>query len=165
MVLTDSPYHAWQSVTWAKTIAMGDHREPRNPFKWDRVVLNFPRSEGYDCKCPWLYKEHKGDMIVSDLFVFVDYCRPIGPTEEVFWEVLRGWGSMCACLVIQYAYRKLKPPLQAPRPWSGTVTATGEVVCGLVSQYWWDKTQRLIEELSTMDKNEGYRDGMDMERL
>ena len=30
----------------------GDLREPGNPFKGDRIVVNLLGLEGYDCKCP-----------------------------------------------------------------------------------------------------------------
>ena len=40
MGLTDSPYHTWEEVTWAKYIAMGDQLDTKNPFVWDKVVLN-----------------------------------------------------------------------------------------------------------------------------
>ena len=38
-----------------------------------------------------------------------------------------------------------------PGPWSGTVTNTQEVFHRLLSQYIWDKTHRLVEELMSMD--------------
>ena len=34
MRLTDSPYHAYQVVTWANTITLGGMREQSNPFRW-----------------------------------------------------------------------------------------------------------------------------------
>ena len=84
--LVDSPHHTFQDVTWAKKISLGSRRVPINPFKWDRVVVNFPGSGGYDCRRSWLYKECTDGMITADLFIYVDERRPIGPTEEIFWE-------------------------------------------------------------------------------
>ena len=49
--------------------------------------------------------------------------------------------------------------------WAKTVTATGEGVHGLLSQDLWEKTRRLIEELSIMEKKEGERDGMERARM
>ena len=40
MGLTDSPYHACQTVTWARKIALGNRRDPSKPLKWDRAVVN-----------------------------------------------------------------------------------------------------------------------------
>ena len=68
-------------------------------------------------------------------------------------------------MVIQEASRKVKPPLQYSILWVVTVTSTGEVVHGLVSQDRQEKTRRLIEKLSIIEKNEGKRDGMGRERL
>ena len=41
MGFTDCPYHACQEVTWDKTIAIGNRRDSMNPFRWERVVVNF----------------------------------------------------------------------------------------------------------------------------
>ena len=84
--LTDYTYHACQAVIWAKTIYLGNMREKRNLFKWDREVVNLTGSESYDRNNPWLYKERKDGMITSNLFIYVDGGRPIGPTEKTFWE-------------------------------------------------------------------------------
>ena len=40
---------------------------------------------------------------------------------------------------IQDASRKVKGSSQEPGPWAGTMTRTTEEVCGLFSQYRWDK--------------------------
>ena len=52
MGLTDYPYHACQDVTWSRKIYLGNRLVPSNPFKWYRVVVNFPGSLGYYCKRP-----------------------------------------------------------------------------------------------------------------
>ena len=84
-VLTDSLYHAFKTVIWANTIALGNRRKPSNPLNWDRVVVNLSGLEGYDRNRPWIYKEHKDGMISDDIFIYVYYGRPIVPTEEVCW--------------------------------------------------------------------------------
>ena len=80
MVLKDYLYHAFQAFKWAKIIDLGIWREPSNLLKWDMEVVNFPGSEGYDCKCPWVYKGRKDGMIAANLFIYVDDWRLIGPT-------------------------------------------------------------------------------------
>ena len=45
MGLTDSPYHAYMAVSWARCIAMGDRLDSNNPFAWYKVVLNLPGSD------------------------------------------------------------------------------------------------------------------------
>ena len=44
MVLIDWLYNASQEVTWAKCIYMGDQINPNDPFSWEKVVLNLPRT-------------------------------------------------------------------------------------------------------------------------
>ena len=96
----------------------------------------------------------------------MDDRRPIGTTEEVFWEDSRKWGSMCLCLGIQDASRKLQEPYQEPGTWSGTVTQTTQGVYGLVSQDLWDNIKRSILDLVDMeDKEEGGLDGANMELI
>ena len=120
MVLTDSQYHACQAVTWAKGIAMGDSIDSNNPFAWDKVVLNLPGTEGYDCHRPWVFNQSFDGFWVEDLFIYVDDGRPIGPTKDVRWEVSKSWGSLCSWLGIQDASRKVQPSLSVgngTRPW------------------------------------------------
>ena len=80
MGFMDSTSHYCQEVMWAKNIALGDRRESSNTFIRERVVVNFPGSEGYDCKRHWLYKDREDGLIATDLFIYVDNRRPIGPT-------------------------------------------------------------------------------------
>ena len=52
---------------------------------------------------------------------------------------------------IKYASSKVQPLSQEPVPWAGTITNNQDEVHGLVSQHIWDKTQRIIAELTHMD--------------
>ena len=40
MGLTDSTYHAFQVVTWAEIVALGDRWSLNNPFVLEKVVFN-----------------------------------------------------------------------------------------------------------------------------
>lgn len=53
----------------------------------------------------------------------------------------------------------MQTPYLAHGTWEGTVTPTKEGVYGLVSQYWWENIQSLIQEVSRMEGNEKERDG------
>ena len=77
---TESPYHACQAVTWAKSISMGDRLESNNHFAWDKVVLNLPVTKEYDFQRPWLFKKVFDGLLAMDLFIYVDYGQPNGPT-------------------------------------------------------------------------------------
>ena len=82
---TDSTYHAFQAVTWANELDMGNIQDNKNTFKWKRVVNNLPGTSMYDCCRTWVYKERSDGSIEADLFVYVENGRPIGTTEEVCW--------------------------------------------------------------------------------
>jgi hypothetical protein len=47
MGLRDLPYRSLQWQVRLKYKVYGQRRDPRNPFHWDRVVLNLPGSRGY----------------------------------------------------------------------------------------------------------------------
>ena len=54
MGLADSPYHAFQAVTWAKELALVNIQDKRNTFRWERVVKNLLKtphmtSVGHGC--------------------------------------------------------------------------------------------------------------------
>jgi len=67
------------------------------------------------------------------------------------WQAARAYASCCARLGVQDASRKRTSPSETPGPWAGMVTHTdGGRVCGKVSQEKWEKTKRLVMELSRM---------------
>ena len=80
MYLTDFPYQSCQAATWAKDLDMGNIKDKKNPFKWDKVVNNLPGTSTYDYCRPWVYKERINRSIFDVLFFNVNYGRPIGPT-------------------------------------------------------------------------------------
>ena len=46
--MKDSPYHAFQVVTWTKYLALGNRQDKKNTFKWERVVKTFLGTSTYD---------------------------------------------------------------------------------------------------------------------
>ena len=56
MGLTDFPYHTCQAVTWSKKLALGNIKDKKNPFKWEKVVNNSPGTSTYDFFWPLVYK-------------------------------------------------------------------------------------------------------------
>ena len=73
--VTYSPYHIWQAMT----------KGPRNTSLWWKVVSNLSGAESYDCCWFWVYKKIIDGHIAVGLFLYMDYGRPIGPTEDVCW--------------------------------------------------------------------------------
>ena len=128
-------------------------------------MVNFIGSEGYDCKHPWVYKYREYGLIAADIFIYVDNGKPIGPIEDIFWELSRNLVSTCSWLGIQDASHEVKPPLQAPGIWSETVTTTDAGVDWLVSQDRWDKTKSLIQEVRKTRKGGNGMDGVEREML
>ena len=59
MGLTSSPYQAVQTVTRAKRLMLGDSKDPSNPFRWEKVVINAPGNQDYNPRLQgqrgWMY--------------------------------------------------------------------------------------------------------------
>jgi hypothetical protein len=51
-----SPYQAVQGMSVADELIRGDPRDEQNPFRWDFVRMNLPRSQYYSCNKPWVSK-------------------------------------------------------------------------------------------------------------
>ena len=64
---------------------MGDQLESNNTFAWEKVVLNLLGNKEYDCQRPWVFKQRVHGMLAEELFIYVDYGWPIGPTEKLWW--------------------------------------------------------------------------------
>lgn len=56
MGMRDSPYQSIQMMIIAKFIAYGDHKDRRNPFHWEEIILNLPGLWNYDPTLPWVFK-------------------------------------------------------------------------------------------------------------
>jgi hypothetical protein len=90
MGLTSSPYQACQAMGVAEEVIRGDRSDPKNVFRWDKVVLNLPGSDKYEPSKPWIYKVRSEDgRIAADIFIFVDDLRPTGPTRKDAWLAAR----------------------------------------------------------------------------
>ena len=89
MGLTDSTYHACQTVKWDKSIAMGDRIDLNNPISWENVVLNSHGTKGYDFQQPMVFNQRVYGLLADDLFIYVDDRHPIGSTETLCWEAYR----------------------------------------------------------------------------
>jgi hypothetical protein len=152
MGLRDSPYRSLQWQTRLKLEVYGDRRVLDNPFHWDNVVFDLPGSKGYRADLPWVMKIRWDGELAAEVFVYVDDGRTTGPTEFLVWQAGRAYGAGCTRRGVHDASRKRTSPSSTPEPWAGTVTHTdgGRGVSGMVSQEKWDKTKRLIREMSDM---------------
>jgi hypothetical protein len=86
-----SPYYAVRFYYWAEEIIRGgDRRAPGNPLRWDRIVLNLPRSKAFNPSRPRVAKWN--DLwggIAGDVIAFVDDLRASGPDEETGCQIAR----------------------------------------------------------------------------
>ena len=157
MGLRDSPYRSLQWQARLKLELYGDRRVRSNPFHWETVIFNLPGAKGYRADLPWVFKLRWDGKLGVEVFVYVDDGRAVGPTEFLTWMAARWYGSGCTRRGVQDASRKRTSPSLTPGPWAGTVTHTEDGrVCGMVSQEKWEKTQRLIGEMSEMMAQDHY---------
>ena len=56
MDLTSFPYNSTRTFAWSEDFIRGDRRDPLNPLKWDRIILNLPGSLEYKPEEPDVYR-------------------------------------------------------------------------------------------------------------
>jgi len=56
MGLKSSPYNCTRAAAWGEDFVCGDLLDPKNPFRWDTVVLNLPGQDDYDPSLPWVFR-------------------------------------------------------------------------------------------------------------
>ena len=150
MGFTSSPYICCKFFGWTVDIIYGDRWDQSNPYKWDRVRLNFPGSEDYDPTQPRLCKM-VGDLIAAMLEVFVDDIRTVGASLELCRKATRRASQILQYLGQQDAARKYRPPHTTPGPWCGSFIAIKErCVWVYVSSEKWSKAKRFILELESL---------------
>jgi hypothetical protein len=147
--LCPSPYLAVQYLYLALEFAMGNRRCPKNPLRWDRVILNLPRDPKFDPSQPTVMKWNEMvERIAGDIVGFVDDLRLSGFSIENAWAVARFILSRLQYLGIQDAARKRRPPSQTPGAWAGAIfKITPERISKSISQAKWDKGAKMIDEL------------------
>lgn len=164
MGMRDSPYRSMQMMLMAKNCAYGNRCDPSNPFRWERVILNLPGSEGYDPSLPWVMKVRSDGHLACEIFVYVDDGRITGWCKLECWRAAQRFSAVLSSLGIQDAYRKRTPPTRGEEcafPWVGGVSLTcwkdkedpGKEIRGVaisVTTMKWAKMKDLVDELNTM---------------
>ncbi len=79
----------------------GNRRDPRNPYRWDKVKLNLPGSKGYRSDLPWVMKVRSDGHLAAEIFVYVDDGRLTGHSLELTWKAARTYGAGCSRRGIQ----------------------------------------------------------------
>ena len=134
-----SPYCGTQGENRILEWAMGDPRDVKNPFHYQRVVLNLPCSLNYDPSLPRVLKLREDNELATDQKTYVDdvhtvgrslgkYCRR---TKENNQNVISLTRQACRQLKTrmnsvgnQADDRKYRDVSLTPGPWAGTLAHT-----------------------------------------
>jgi hypothetical protein len=119
MGLKPSPYQVVQGALRAKRMALGNPKDTRNVFKWEKVKLNLPGMEEYDPALPWIMTHRAKGTIAADINRYVDDLRLTAPTRELAWQASARIAKICASPGLQIAPRKKCGPEQRPGAWQG----------------------------------------------
>lgn len=147
MGLSPSPYLAVQQMLWGEELMFGDRKNPNNPFRWDRVVLNLPGMDSYDPSKTWVAKIRADGTMASDMFLYIDDVRTTGRNSDECWNASRRAAAQANYLGIQDAPRKRRPPSKTPGAWAGSIIHTDDDVRVLVSEERWAKTKEIVDWL------------------
>ncbi|KAL7577190.1 hypothetical protein ACA910_003525 [Epithemia clementina (nom. ined.)] len=155
MGLSPSPYQATRSAHRVKFLAMGNRDDPTNVFRWDRILLNIPRDDGYDPTQPWVSKVRVDGVLAANVYPYVDHMRETGPTDEDAWQAASKIAKAAAYYGLQDAAQKRRPPSLTPGALAGALIISSETgVYKLVSQERWDKVKEHIVTLGLYAKME-----------
>ena len=150
MGLKPSPYNCTRAFAWGEDFVRGDRRDPKNPFRWDKVVLNMPGTEDYDPRLPWVFRYDSVRGQVAAFFcTYVDDIRSGDCSELECVATTHAIASRVNYLGQQDAPRKRRKISQQPGAWAGAMVAVSEakglyVTC---SQQKWDKTKGIIHRI------------------
>jgi hypothetical protein len=154
MGFVSSPYNAIQGTLMAEERIRGNHLDPLNVFRWDKVILNLPGSEDYVPSEPWVFKIRfnpgQKPTIANDLVIYVDDARTIACSYEECRLASRTVASLATHLGLQDAARKRRDPSQTPGPWAGSIVSTFQAtVVVSVSVERWKKAKDMILWIQT----------------
>ena len=133
-----------------KQIAYGNHKDPNNPYHWEKVILNLPGDFAYDGTKPWVFKKHRDGRLASETLVYVDDGRHMGADKLLCWKTTRRFCSHVGWLGMQDASQKQTKPTLYPGPTAGSVLHTQGQVQITVYAEKWAKTQSLVRELDSL---------------
>jgi hypothetical protein len=150
MGLKPSPYNCTRAFAWGEDFIRGDRRDPKNPFRWDKVVLNMPGTESYDPRLPWVFRfDSVRNQVAAFFCTYVDDIRSGDCSELECVATTHTIASRINYLGQQDAPRKRRKISQQPGAWAGAMVTVQEakglyVTC---SQQKWDKTKGIIHRI------------------
>jgi hypothetical protein len=122
MGFTFSPYSSCKFFGWTVDIIYGDRWDSSNPYRWNKMSINFPGDPSYNPGQPRLCKM-QGNAIAAMLVVFVDDVRTINSSELKCRSSTQRAAQIIQYLGQQNAARKFRPPHVIPGPWCGSFVA------------------------------------------
>ena len=160
MGMCPSPWVTIRLLMWMMEIVIGNPKDPSNPFRWDRVILNLPGDSNYNPGMPRVYKWNAmANAIACDCKFFCDDFRVIGPNEDLTQKATHKLETTMAYLGIQDATRKRRKVTKRPGEWTGSILLTVDEV-GLfatVSQLKWDRAKTIIKKWNERIQRSKYK--------
>jgi len=104
MGIRSSPHGCVKMQSLAEEVVRGNPNQPANPFFFDVVHLNLPRSRDYTPMRAWVTKinSHTGS-VANDMKTYVDNVRAVGSTQADCRQVCHRIGAVFCYLGIQDA--------------------------------------------------------------
>ena len=133
---TSSPELSAMMYYLAEETIRGNHKNLKNPLRWDKVILNMVGGGNYDPSMPNVYKWDKvNSRMAGDILSYVDDLRVLGFSLEHAWLIARWFASKMQTLGIQDASRKRRVDNGA---WAGGVFSTtdGKISKTVTSPKW-----------------------------
>ena len=165
MGFRSSPYIACKLFGWTLDVVKGDRLDVENPFRWNRININLPGSDGYNPTKPWIAKQWN-DQEASDSKAYMDDGRTHGSNERITRKATRRVASITQYLGQQNADRKSRPPSKKPGPWCGAfLTVQDDSVYVYVSQEKWEKAKSYVKSWLVQIKKDPKNSTLDFKNL
>ena len=151
MGLASSPYNSTRTFAWSEDFIRGDRRDPSNPLRWDRVVLNLPGALDYQPDEPEVYRYDDLNRKKAAFFeTYVDDIRS-GDSggEDACHHVTHVIAARINYLGQQDSPRKRRKVALTPGAWAGAmcITKPNDGLYVTCSQEKWEKAKTIISTL------------------
>lgn len=143
---TGSPYNTIRSYYHAEEFVLGDHFKKKNPFCWDRIIINCIGQTNFDPRLLSVIKwDDLHNRLAGVVVTFVDDAQISGAKKEHTWQVGQRFTQTIQHLGLQSAPRKIRPPMRKPGAWSGGgIETTNDAIYNFVTQTKWEKTKTIL---------------------
>jgi len=149
MGLRPSPEWSCRFYYLAEEFIRGNEKEPNNPLRWDRVVLNLIGNPDFNPALPNVFKWNEtAQRLAGEIKAYVDDLRALGWSLEHAWQIAHLIASRLQFLGIQDAPRKRRID---QGPWAGSIYVTDkDLIQQTVTKEKWDKAKNFINEINQL---------------